>query len=346
MYCQYCGASIVGGVKYCPVCGTRQEPAAASALAQNRCPFCGELLEADAAFCEYCGKAVSGQQPPAANAPHKPDVMTPPPIPEDLPAPVDEPRRTAEPSAKKTNALPIVIAVILGVALLAFGIIQYGGSILALIRPEEPMPPDFEMDPPTVLTPEPEATAIPEATPEPIKESTPAPEITPEPIPEAPPEPAVRYDPAEYETTDDPTAADFQWATYDILYGTLPDGIDRLMDFEEVRGGWKLYIVDDPYGEYGSEMEYLGRAAIGSDDNGSEFVIHWSYVYNGALDEVYEADDPDSFYYGAWDNGVLDALGVGSVTITDFWYANDHEYAVGRMTWPDGIPSVMFLVRP
>ena len=44
--------------------------------------------------------------------------------------------------------------------------------------------------------------------------------------------------------------------------------------------------------------------------------------------------------------GVFSGIGPGSISITDFWHENDHEYAVGRMTWPDGIPAVIFLVRP
>ena len=38
MFCQNCGASIAEGVKFCPDCGARQDLAAASAPAQNRCP--------------------------------------------------------------------------------------------------------------------------------------------------------------------------------------------------------------------------------------------------------------------------------------------------------------------
>ena len=43
MFCQNCGASIAEGVKFCPDCGARQEPAVAPAPAQNLCPFGGAL---------------------------------------------------------------------------------------------------------------------------------------------------------------------------------------------------------------------------------------------------------------------------------------------------------------
>lgn len=72
MFCQNCGASIAEGVKFCPDCGAQQEPAVAPAPAQNRCPFCGELLEADAVFCDNCGKRINGSS--QANAPEERDT--------------------------------------------------------------------------------------------------------------------------------------------------------------------------------------------------------------------------------------------------------------------------------
>jgi len=59
-----------------------------------------------------------------------------------------------------------------------------------------------------------------------------------------------------------------------------------------------------------------------------------------------EVLEPDSSYYGSWENGIFDGLGAGGVKITDFWNANGHEYAVGRISWPDGIHAVMYLARP
>ena len=356
MFCQNCGASITEGAKFCPDCGARQEPAVAPAPAQNRCPFCGKLLEADAVFCDNCGKRINGSS--QANAPEERDTSFPPPVP-----PAPEPSRThrqEETGPGGRRALPIVIAALLVIALLTFVLARYGGSILTRLKPDQGMPADIDI----VLTPEPdtEVSAIPKATPEPVEESTPAPEITPEPedetvsepLPdsitepatEPEPESALRYDPLDIETFDPATLADFEWVTYDIAHGMLPTGIDRLESFEEVEGGWKLYIIDDPDGEYGSTMERLCRCAFGEDEDGKGIGIRWDYVHNYGTDEGWEDNSPDSFYYGPWENGVLSALGAGSVTITDFWYADGHEYAAGRMTWPDGIPAVMFLVRP
>jgi len=69
--CPYCGANVVKGAAFCPVCGNSLFPAQeqacapASAMAAGTCPTCGCVLTADAAFCPKCGAAV---QPPAVVA--------------------------------------------------------------------------------------------------------------------------------------------------------------------------------------------------------------------------------------------------------------------------------------
>lgn len=72
MFCQNCGASIAEGVKFCPDCGARQDLAAASAPAQNLCPFCGTELMPDSVFCDNCGKQINGAS--QANAPEERDT--------------------------------------------------------------------------------------------------------------------------------------------------------------------------------------------------------------------------------------------------------------------------------
>ena len=93
-------------------------------------------------------------------------------------------------------------------------------------------------------------------------------------------------------------------------------------------------------------MERLCRCSFAEDEQGRGICITWDYVRNNATDEGFEDMSPDSSYYGSWENGIFDGLGAGGVKITDFWNANGHEYAVGRMSWPDGIHAVMYLARP
>jgi len=261
-------------------------------------------------------------------------------------------RGQKNPDGTGQKNIPVVIAGILCAIFVAFVIVQYGNSLLTLFEPEEPMPPDFDTDPPVVLTQKPETAVNPEETTKPVNENTPMSntemfsESDTEPFSNHEDDQEMLYNPVDYETLDYPVLTDFDWVTYDIAHGMLPTGMVRLENFEEIRGGWKMYIIDDPGGEYGAEIERLCICAFGEDENGKGIAIRWGKIHNGKLGEVYADESPSSIYYGTWEYGVLNALGSGSVTITDFWYANEHEYAVGRMTWPDAIPALVFLVRP
>lgn len=152
--------------------------------------------------------------------------------------------------------------------------------------------------------------------------------------------------PEEFSTNAEATLADFQWASYEILHGILPSGIEMLDHPEEVRGGWKAYIIDDPYGEYGSLMEYLANIYINADENAAEVTIDWDYAHNGAVDEGYTDTSPDSVYSGGWAAGRISANGSGSILLTDFWYQGGKEYAFGMISWPDTMTSAVFMVRP
>ena len=381
MFCQKCGAYIADGTRFCPICGERQDVSPPSPPPQIRCPFCVRALEPDSVFCEFCGRPLTGQpaerSSPAANAPGGPGRPAPFPAPP-VPGPDFQPasHRSPEPGRKNSKALLTVILILM-LAAAAFAVflfrnriralfpkgkktVQEGGitataipSPVSIIQQQtsssssepaaEPTPePTAEPTPEPTLTPTPSPSPSPSPTPTP----SPSPSPTPSPSPSPEPTPGPAHDPLDYETFDVATLADFQWVTYDIAHGILPSGMERLEDFEEIEGGWKLYLIDDPDGQFGSSMERLCRCAFGVDANGRGIGIRWDYVHDTSTDTGYEESSPDSFYYGSFESGVFDGLGPGSVRITDFWVADGHEYAVGKMIWPDGVPALMFLVRP
>lgn len=361
MFCENCGARLTDDEVYCPECGMRQDAASPLTPAKTSCPFCGEALEPDSVFCEYCGKKLTSQS--LSSPPEKPSAES-----------------ANVTSHEKTKPFPLALIIIPGIVLLIFFAVRYGGSIITPPKPdpdtqqvigsessnvvtpetvsdttsiaEKPEVTNAESALPTETVTEPESKAEEEAEAETeaeaVNEATPKPQPEPDTghESEAADEPALRYDPLDYETFKEATLADFTWVTYDIAHGILPSGMDRLENFEEVEGGWKMYIIDRPDGTYDSPMERLCRCAFGVDANGRCIGIRWDYIHNYHTDEGWDDKTSDSFFYGPWDNGVFSGIGPGSITITDFWHANDHEYAVGRMTWPDGIPAVIFLVRP
>ncbi len=373
MFCENCGARVTDDEIYCPECGMRQVTSRPLNTAKTVCPFCGEALEPDSVFCEYCGKKLTSQSP--SSPPEQPSAES---------ANVTSHEKT-KPFPLAFVIIPGIVLLIFFAVRYGGSIItppkpdpdtqQVFGSESSNAVTQEPAA-DItsiaekpqETNAESALPAEPvtgseseaeteaeagteaktEAEADTEAETEAINEATPKPQPEPDTGHESKPadKPALRYDPLDYETFKEATLADFTWVTYDIAHGILPSGLDRLENFEEIEGGWKMYIIDDPDGTYDSPMDRLCRCAFGADANGRCIGIRWDYTHNYHTDEGWEDKTSDSFFYGPWDNGVFSGIGPGSITITDFWHANDHEYAVGRMTWPDGIPADIFLVRP
>ena len=377
MFCENCGARLTDDEVYCPECGMRQDAPSPFTPAKTVCPFCGEALEPDSVFCEHCGKKLTIQS--VSSFPKQPSeefanvtshvktksfpialimipgivlliflavryggsIIAPP-----KPDPNTQQVFGSESSNVATPDSVADAATITG---------PPHETNMESVFPTEPVTEseseaeaEAKTEAETEAKTEAEAKAEAEAEAEAVNEATPQPQPEPDTGHEQEPadEPALRYDPLDYETFKEATLADFTWVTYDIAHGILPSGLDRLEHFEEIEGGWKMYIIDDLDGTYDSPMERLCRCAFGVDANGRGIGIRWDYIHNYHTDEGWDDKTSDSFFYGPWDNGVFSGIGPGSITITDFWHENDHEYAVGRMTWPDGVPAVIFLVRP
>ena len=152
--------------------------------------------------------------------------------------------------------------------------------------------------------------------------------------------------PSGFSTTEAATLADTQWISYDILMGKAPSGVEKLVDFSEVTGGWKGYIIVDPEGKYDSVMEMLLNVQINGTESDASLTFDWSYIYMDTMGEGYEDSTPDSVFSGIWSEGGITAEGPGSLHLTDFYYAAGHEYAIGTLTSRDGVPASIMLVRP
>jgi uncharacterized membrane protein YvbJ len=90
----------------------RQDAATPLTLAKNVCPFCGEALEPDSVFCEYCGKKLTSQS--LSSLPEKPSAessnVTP---------------------REKTKPFPLALIIIPGIVLLIF---LLSGTVVLLSR--------------------------------------------------------------------------------------------------------------------------------------------------------------------------------------------------------------------
>ena len=154
------------------------------------------------------------------------------------------------------------------------------------------------------------------------------------------------YNANDYTTSESSKLQDFLWVTKDIYNGSLPAGIDRLNSFDELLGGWKAWIIDEPNGQNGTVMERLCQVNFGKDAGGSGMTITWVYVHNTKTDEGYTDYTSPTTFYGEMQNGRFHGLGIGSIDMTDFYVLNGHEYAVGTLHWPDNARGKVFLARP
>ena len=151
------------------------------------------------------------------------------------------------------------------------------------------------------------------------------------------------FDPADYDTDDRPTLADFTWVTMEILEGDVPE--DAPVYFSEILGGWKCYILDDP--AQGSYAERLLNVTIEGTPEDITLTFDWFYTHLYNTDEGFDDSTPDSIYTGKINSeGYIETFGAGSAVLTDFYVQNGHQYAIGIMKWPDGARGYIAITRP
>lgn len=149
-----------------------------------------------------------------------------------------------------------------------------------------------------------------------------------------------------YSTTDTPVIAEFTWFDNDMMNGNAPVGIKRITDLAQVSGGWKAYIYNYATFEEGSlPVEQLLNVYVSGSDSKAVLTFDWYYTRLGD-GSTHEDETLDSAYSGSWSEGSLEALGAGSVRLSDFWELDSHQYGIGRITWPDGGDGAIALVRP
>lgn len=93
------------------------------------------------------------------------------------------------------------------------------------------------------------------------------------------------------------------------------------------------------------DMEWLANADIEAGQSGASIAIDWYYLRDASGD-AHEDPTPTSTFTGAFDGGMLDAVGSGRVTIAAFWEKDGHQYASGSFMWPSGETCTIALVRP
>ena len=331
MYCRNCGAHVTDGAKFCSSCGAQQATAVPSVSTELLCPFCGVKLELDSVFCDECGHKISGVGK---------QIQT-----EKTKNPKNGNQNRKLPSVISLSVLSVLLVLVIASVIWKTSTDKPKNSRIKNTETgvtETRRRRDTELSDPAEVT---ESKENRESVTN--EKPTSASESSELPVTGQTGDPEIKHDPAGYQTSDMSKMADFQWITYEIMYGNVPDDVELLTDAYEISGGWKAYIVDDYSGENSVYIERLCNCYISGSSQDLEVVIQWDYLFNGASNESYsEKDNPDSFFNGSLSDGSLYATGAGSIYIRGFWYKDGKEYALGTMTWVDGLTSTVYLVRP
>ena len=198
------------------------------------------------------------------------------------------------------------------------------------------------------------ATLLPateqEETTAPTEAPTQAPTEAPTQAPTQAPKPA--YPSADEVSTDDyPSLGDvmdFRWSkSLGPYWNGLSQNAVGITDFSAVKGGWKAYLLDDPSGKHSTNtVEHIANIRISGSESAAQITIDWYITFFGDESEEYDDNSPDTEFSGTWSGGEISALGTGKITLSDFYYDNGREYAVGVYSWPDSTESIIALVRP
>ena len=145
-------------------------------------------------------------------------------------------------------------------------------------------------------------------------------------------------------TYDRPTLEEFAW--YDEVFnnGVWPDATP-VTELPYILGGWKCYIVYDPYVNTGSEVQELVNVELSIGSGGASALVDWYQVFwNG--DPPYDAtDQKDSEFVGSYEDGVFELIGPGKLSIGQFYEYQGKYYGFGTLLAPDGTIADFWMMR-
>lgn len=293
------------------------------------CSNCGEQIPDDSVFCEQCGYALNEESSSAAPAVVKPVASYTAPI-------------TAQPMLKGKKGIlyaVILLAVITVVTLLA----------VLLLNKEEPPISDRGQNSNYSDTRVFPFSRNDSSKPDGDENSTqPDPEQKPDTIDT---EGIEGIEPADGEyitnqlsTNERPTLEEFSWYE-DVFSNGLWSGSTPVTETPYMLGGWKCYIVYDPYKNMDSYAQELANANLSIGQSGAEMVIDWYQMYWEGEAPYDESGQEDTVYIGSFENGEFSLTGAGNITLSSFYEYNGTYYGFGSLLTPDGVIANLCLMR-
>lgn len=177
--------------------------------------------------------------------------------------------------------------------------------------------------------------------------------ITP-PLEEEPEDPIIQEPPVivppwgeALSTEERPDLGDFLWYVEGVQYEGIPEGAEEITDFASLLGGWKGLFLLDPDNEMDAfSYQFLNIRVEGSAAS-TRLVFDWYSIFFGSDGSTAdEMDTPDGIMVGSLSEEGIYATGAGNITITDVYFLNGRQYALGAYVLPDGVEGLVAMVRP
>ncbi len=148
-------------------------------------------------------------------------------------------------------------------------------------------------------------------------------------------------------TSERPELDDFMWYLEEVFYDGVPAGAAAINQFGYAAGGWKGLIVYDPEDDSGGNAADFFNATISGAADEVTLTLDWYLmIISGEEDIIDETDMEDTVFEGKWAKGGLKASGPSIIHLTQFYALEGREFAIGTVDIPDGVPTVIALVRP
>jgi hypothetical protein len=162
---------------------------------------------------------------------------------------------------------------------------------------------------------------------------------------------ASSMDGASLSTNVAPELDDFSWYWDDIFYNGVPydrNGVETTYDFADMTGGWKGFFYYDPYAEMDAlGYELLNIQVSGDESNVTMVLDSYKYYFETDGEEIDTSDDEVLTEYGSYDGWSLQVGKPGfMIYITDFWFYDGVQYAVGYIEFESGEPTYVAMMRP
>ena len=381
--CSHCGKPLPEGSRFCMECGspvTEQNvsyPTQPQMPQQQICPGCGQPLIDGAAFCMHCGQMVTPPQQPVAPPPQPIPVTSASPrstntvlivvmivllvgfllgsglialiifrniaknkprLESSVTDSVWEQTPSATMEGLSTTVFPATTAVWMTTTTAASTsetTLPEATAISAessAVTETQTTPSAAQISPQTTAT----QTAPSQTAPPQTANPQTAPPQTAPPQTAAPQTAPAAAPPAELDGSSRPSIADFGWIND---YSGAPSGCTWL-SFPDYLGDWKAIFI---YPEIGANE--LVNVNLDPGQSNLQVKIDW-YLMNYDGEAPYdETGMEDSILNGyEWGNGIQ-ATGVGTFTIDEFYQYNGRQYAVGSLALQDGSVAFVAMVR-